>query len=163
MHKKILVVWTAILSTWAMASAMPAQAQDWKPVGTFGWFATGKVFELSKGHVFWLGEFSGTFLSDKGEGGLFHRAGVRCPAFDDNDTVNKKRSAEGRCIITDHDGDQAILTWKGAGDSMSLPGTFTFLGGTGKYKTINSNNTFVGGPAVLYQDGTASGFATWNR
>lgn len=144
---------------WAEA----ARAQDWKPVGTFGWFATGKVWELGKGHTYWLGEFSGTFLNDKGDGSLFHRAGVRCPAFDDNDSNTKKRTAAGRCIITDRDGDQAFLTWQGAGDSMSIPGTFSFIGGTGKYKGINSSNNFTGGPAVPYQDGTASGFSTWNR
>lgn len=57
-----------------------AHAEDWKFVGQFGWLGVGKVQQIEKGHIFWVGEFSGTFLSDKGESGLFNRAGMKCPA-----------------------------------------------------------------------------------
>ena len=43
------------------------RAEDWKPVGLFGWFAVGKAQEIEKGHLYWVGEFSGTFFNDKGE------------------------------------------------------------------------------------------------
>jgi hypothetical protein len=50
-----------------------AYAEDWKVTGEFGWFGVGKAQQLEKGHVFWVGEFSGT-----GQGSLFRHAG-RCP------------------------------------------------------------------------------------
>jgi hypothetical protein len=53
-----------------------ARAQEWKAVGEMGWFGVGKAHEVEKGHLYWVGEFSGTFFNDKGEGSLFHKSGV---------------------------------------------------------------------------------------
>jgi len=141
-------------------------AQDWKVTGEFGWFGVGKAHEVEKGHFYWVGEFSGTFFNDKGEGSLFHRAGVKCPAWFDADFNNKKSKAGGYCIITDLGGDQAYLTWQNAGSpdpGTRGPGTFQYTGGTGKYKGISGNNTFVGVTQVNWQDGTSTGYSTWNR
>ena len=147
----------------SLGSGSPANAQDWKAIGAFGWFAVGKAYEIEKGHIYWQGEFSGTFFNDKGKGSLFHTAAVRCPAYNDIDTVNKKNVYAGYCIITDLDGDQAYLKWQGGGDTKIGPGTFEYTGGTGKYKGISGSNTFVGMQPVNYPDGAASGWATWNR
>jgi len=150
----------------ALALSAPASAEDWKVTGEFGWFGVGKAQELEKGHFYWVGEFSGTFFNDKGPGSLFHRAGVKCPAFFDADFNSKKSTAGGYCIITDVDGDQAYLIWHNAGTpgpGGAGPGTFQYTGGTGKYKGISGSNTFVGVTQVNWQDGTSSGYATWNR
>ena len=141
-----------------------AEAQDWKVTGEFGWFGVGKAYQVEKGHFYWVGEFTGTFFNDKGKGSLFHRAGVKCPAFNDVDFNNKKGRAGGYCIITDTDGDQAYLTWQSPqGDTVNVPGTFQYTGGTGKYESISGNNTFHGVIQVNWQDGTSTGYATWNR
>ena len=143
-----------------------AQADDWKVTGEFGWFGVGKAQEIAKGHFYWVGEFTGSFFNDKGEGSPFHRAGVKCPAWYDADFNNKKSKAGGYCIITDLDGDQAYLTWQSAGTpgpGGRGPGTFQYTGGTGKYKGISGNNTFVGVTQVNWQDSTSSGYSTWNR
>jgi len=140
-----------------------ANAEDWKVVGEFGWFGVGKAYQIEKGHFYWVGEFSGTFFNDKGKGSLFHRAGVKCPAFFDADFNNKKHKGGGYCVITDTDGDQAYCTWQNTGDTVTGPGTFQYVGGTGKYQGISGSNTFVGVTQVNWQDGTTSGFATWNR
>ena len=153
----------AIAATAAVLFSGLAQAQDWKVTGEFGWFGVGKAFELEKGHYYWVGEFSGTFFNDKGENSLFHRAGVKCPAFNDLDLNKKKSKAGGYCIITDVQGDQAWLSWQNEGDGQRGPGNFTYTGGTGKYKGISGTNTFVGVTQVNWQDGSASGYATWNR
>ena len=138
-------------------------AEDWKVNGEFGWFGVGKAYEIEKGHYYWVGEFSGTFFNDKGEGSLLHRAGVKCPAYNDLDFNNKSSKASGYCVMTDTDGDQAYASWQNAGDGRRGPGTFKFTGGTGKYKGISGDNTFVGVTQINWQDGTASGYATWNR
>jgi hypothetical protein len=121
------------------------------------------AYEIEKGHFYWVGEFSGTFFSDKGEKGLFDHAGVKCPGWEDSNNNNKTATAGGECIITDLDGDQAYLTWRGAGTPSRLPGTFDYTGGTGKYKDIKGSNTFVGNVTVSWPDGTGSGFSAWNR
>jgi hypothetical protein len=36
-------------------------------------------------------------------------------------------------------------------------------GGTGKYKGLSGDNTFVGVTQVNWADGTSSGYSTWNR
>ncbi|UCD69604.1 MAG: hypothetical protein JSW48_05935 [Betaproteobacteria bacterium] len=143
-----------------------AHAQDWKATGHFGWFGIGKAFQIEEGHFYWVGEFSGTFFSDKGEGGLFHLAGIKCPAWYDLDVNKGTTAAGGYCIVTDIEGDQAYLTWNNtgtAGPGGRGPGTFEYTGGTGKYAGISGKNRFVGITQVNWADGTTSGYATWNR
>lgn len=147
----------------SLGLGMPAHAEDWKVVGQFGWFGVGKAYEIERGHVYWVGEFNGTFFNDKGKGSPFDRAAVKCPAYNDIDTNQKKNTIAGYCIIADTDGDQAYLRFQALGDTKSSPGTFEYTGGTGKYKGISGSNTFVGVTQVNWTDGTASGYATWNR
>lgn len=141
-----------------------ARAEDWKVVGEFGWFGVGKVQQLEKGHLFWVGEFSGTFFNDKGAGSPFHLAGVRCPASNDVDLNGKKNKAAGICVISEPGGaDQAYFTWHCEGDTETCHGTFDYTGGTGRYQGASGSNTFTGVIHVNWPDGMASGYATWNR
>jgi hypothetical protein len=57
-----------------------------------------------EGHVYFVGEFSGTFFNDKGKDSLFDKAGVKCPAFNDLDLNNKKGKAGGYWTISDATG-----------------------------------------------------------
>jgi hypothetical protein len=153
---------SAIVAAMIMALFGTARAEDWKPVGQFGYFGVGKASEIDKGHLFWVGEFSGTFLSDKKDG-LFDHAGVRCPGFNDLDMNKKQGKAAGYCIVSDSAGDQAYLSWKCEGDTEGCKGTFEYTGGTGKFAKISGNNTFSSSTSVRWKDGTVSGVATWNR
>ncbi len=158
---KHIVATAAVAAAFALGSS--AQAEDWKVVGQAGFFAVGKAYQIDKGHFYWVGEYSGTFFNDKGEGSLFHMAGVKCPAFTDLDTNIKKGKGGGYCILGDPAGDQAYLSWQGEGDGVTYHGTFEYTGGTGKYKGITGQNTFTGHIQVNWQDGTSTGYATWNR
>ena len=163
MLRRILIAAAGAL---ILSATAVVKAEDWKVTGEFGWFGVGKTQEIEKGHYYWVGEFTGTFFNDKGENSLFHRAGVKCPAWLDADMNNKKSRAGGYCIITDLAGDQAYLTWQNEGTpgpGGRGPGTFQYTGGTGKYKGISGSNTFVGVTQVNWQDGTSTGYATWNR
>ena len=150
----------------AASVALPAHSADVKVTGEFGWFGVGKAIEVEKGHFYWVGEFSGTFFNDKGEGSTFHRAGVKCPAYFDADFNSSKSKAGGYCVITEIDGDQATVVWQNAGTpgpGGRGPGTFEYISGTGKYKGITGKSSFVGITQVNWADGTSSGYATWNR
>jgi hypothetical protein len=153
---------SALVFAMGLAFLGPAHAEDWKPVGEFGYFGVGRATEIDKGHFFWVGEFSGTFFSDQ-KGGLFDRAGVRCPGFNDLDMTHKKGKAAGYCVVSDAAGDQAYLSWKCEGDTVGCKGTFDYIGGTGKYEKISGNNTFSAMTSVRWKDGRVSGAATWNR
>ena len=154
------------LAASCLLAAAPAKAQE-KVTGEFGWFGVGKAYEIDKGHYYWVGEFSGTFFNDKGEGSPLHRAGVKCPAYNDLDFGKQRSNAGGYCIVADLDGDQLYLSWRipsgTPGPGGKGPGTFEYTGGTGKYKNWSGKNTFVGVTQINWADGTASGYATWNR
>lgn len=143
------------------------RAEDWKPVGQYGWLGVGKANEIEKGHFYWVGEYAGIFFNDKGEKSLFDRAGVKCPAWSDQDFNNKRGKAGGYCIWTDLDGDQAYETWQAAGvpgPGSPWPGTGEWTGGTGKYKNIKgSASPFAGVTQINWSDGTTSGYAILNR
>lgn len=153
-------------SVFAITAALcssSAHAEDWKIVGSFGWTGIGKAYQLEQGHLYWVGEFTGTFFNDKGAGSPLDRAGVKCPAWNDLDFNTKQGTAEGRCIMNDASGDQAYLTWKCAGETGGMcKGTFDYTGGTGKYKGIGGSYTFSG-MTMNWKDGTATGFSLWNR
>jgi hypothetical protein len=161
---------SAISSCGAMALALslgsgcPAHAQDWKVTGEFEYYGVGKVYQIEKGHIFWVGDFGGTFVNDKGKGNLFDHAGVKCPGANDIDSNNKKQRAMGYCIISDTGG-QAYLSWQCEGNADGTPcrGTFEYTGGTEKYQTISGKNSFESHTTAQWPDGTVSGYATWNR
>jgi hypothetical protein len=157
-----LLLSVATLSTGLIFSG-GTRAEDWKVPGDFAWLGVGKVFQLEKGHVYWVGEFSGTFASDKGKGSPLDQTGWKCPGSNDLDFNNKKNKAAGYCIVSDPSGDLAYTTWRCQGDTQSCNGTFEYTGGTGKYQGISGSNTFVGHTQVNWPDGTASGYSTVNR
>jgi hypothetical protein len=143
--------------------AFGAQAEDWKVKGAFGWMGVGKVYELDKGHIVWIGEFGGTFFNDQGPGSPFHDAGVRCPGSNEFDFNRGRSRANGYCIVTDSAGDQAFLSWELAGDTHRGAGTFRYTGGTGKYAGIAGDNAFTGATEVNWKDGMSTGYSIWNR
>ena len=157
----------SLVAVFLFSVSLAAHAQNWKAVGHFGWFGVGKAHQIEEGHFYWVGEFSGTFFSDEGASGLFHLAGVKCPAYYDLDLNKDRAKAGGYCIITDVDGDQAYVTWKNATRSTAPgspgPGTFEYTGGTGKYLGISGKNRFSGITQVNWADGTTTGYSTWNR
>ena len=155
--------WSLAALLISAALAIPAQAEDWKVVGEFGWFGVGKAYEIDKGHFYWVGEFTGTFFNDKGKGSLFHHAGVKCPGYNDLNFATNKGKAGGMCVISDKEGDKAYVTWILDGEPGRASGTFTYTGGTGKYAGAQGTYPFVGITEINWADGTASGYATWNR
>ena len=161
--KAIKLIAYAVAIAAVITSPSPSRAEEWKATGQFGWFGVGKAYQIEKGHVYWVGEFTGTFFNDKGKDGLFDRDGVKCPAYFDFDINNKKSRAGGYCVISDTNGDQAYLSWQNEGDGVTGPGTFQYTGGTGKYEGIKGGGTFVGVTQINWVDGLSSGFATWNR
>lgn len=152
----VLSVLVGLISTGAVA-------EEWRPVGQFGLTGVGQTIEIEPGHIYWLGQYTGTFFSDQGEKGLLDRAGVKCPSWADIDITNKKIIESGYCIMTDVNGDKAIASYQGSGAPPHTTGTWNWKSGTGKYKDIKGANTYGGNSVVNWPDGSVSGYATWNK
>jgi len=162
MRKTKMLQYVFVAAT-GLAFGGSAYAEDWKATGNFGCLGVGKAYKIEKGHLYWVGEFSGAFLNDKGKDSLMDQSGWRCPGFNDVDVNNKKSKAAGICIVKDTDGDQAYSTWQCEGDVATCSGKFDYVGGTGKYKGITGQNSFLGHIRVNWSDGTSSGYSTINR
>ncbi len=137
-----------------------------KPVGYFGWHATGTFHQMGENAGYWTGEFSGSFESDKGNGGLFHKMSVRCPAWQKFNFTKGTAIAAGVCYGKDLDGDEVYFDWTGAEAKLGQPGkgSFAYIGGTGKYNGMKgSGGYFIGHTVTNWKDGSASGYATWNK
>ena len=93
----------------AQQTQLPKQGQF---SGKFGWWAVGKVYEMGKDHIYWNGEFNGTFFNDAGSGFL-NGSSIVCPGYNELQGGISLTSG-GRCVGTDMDGDKVFATWEGA-------------------------------------------------
>lgn len=137
--------WLHLVGVLAMglvvSGALAELPKQGKYRGMFGARAAGTVHELEKGHIFFVGGFSGVFFNDNANG-FMDQSAVECPGV--NDIVDGVAVTNGGyCIVTDRDGDKAFLVWKGKDTSPGVGGgDFQWTGGTGKYIGIKGNNTF---------------------
>ena len=146
------VVATALfsLSVGAQQTQLPKQGQF---SGKFGWWAVGKVYEMGKDHIYWNGEFNGTFFNDAGSGFL-NGSSIVCPGYNELQGGISLASG-GRCVGTDMDGDKVFATWEGGRGAvpMKFNGTAHFVGGTGKYTGIGGGWTFYASPVPTTEQG----------
>src|SRR2546428_11279862 len=119
------VLTTLLVGGLVLGLAVPAQAQlaqQGTYSGAVQWSSSGKTYDLEKGHVFFTGEFTGTFVNSAGEGFL-HNAAVVCPGVNDVSLHTKKGRARGYCLVTDSAGNRAYLAWQCEGDTVRCLGT----------------------------------------
>ena len=145
---------TAAALTLAAGAEQGQLAKQGQFSGKFGWWAVGKAYALGKDHVYWNGEFNGTFFNDAGHGFL-HGSSLICPGYNELQAGISLASG-GRCIGTDLDGDKLFVTWEGEKGTipMKFGGTATIVGGTGKYSGIKGGWRFDASPVA----GTEQGF-----
>lgn len=135
-----------VLGVVALTLAMSSTAQSQEArhgtfKGNFGARFTGTVTEIEKGHAFYAGAFSGVFFNDVA-GGFIDKSSVECPGI--NDVVNGVAAVNhGYCIVTDKDGDKAVLKWQGKDSSPGIGGGDQYwISGTGKYAGITGKTTY---------------------
>jgi hypothetical protein len=134
------------------AHAEAQMAKQGTYAGNFGWYAIGKTFELEKDHAFWVGEFSGTFFNEAGQGFL-HGTSWVCPGV--NDLTNGASTAsQGYCVVTDKEGDKAFLVWKGG---KGFEGTYQWTGGTVSSRANGSCPNDAKNDVLPCRQGTISG------
>jgi hypothetical protein len=126
----------------------PAAAQTLAKSGTYtgkaGGKAVGDIYEIGKGHAFFVGKYDLVIFNDVA-GGFLDKTEWTCPGVSDI-VGGITTQAGGYCVGTDKDGDKLFSSWQGKGTGPgSGEGTFDWTGGTGKYAGIQGHNTYRGG------------------
>ena len=147
----------SVIALLALTGTAYAAEMD-EPKGDFGWRAMGEAHQISEGHVYWVGTFTGTFASGQGPGGFMHHAAWHCPAVNDLDFNKGVNHASGYCTFTDVDGDVGIIKWSGTGDTATTDGISEWVSGTGKYEGISGTFEWTGYFGPTHPDGTSTGW-----
>lgn len=102
--------------------------------------------ELGRDHVVWGGTGTGAFRNDAGNGFL-HAAVVVCTAAGEFKKGGFVKDG-GDCVLTDKDGDKAVLMFKYTGSGA---GETQWTAGTGKYAGLKGRGTYqqtLAGPGI---------------
>jgi hypothetical protein len=159
--------WVVVLALLLSASA-PAQAQlakQGKFSGTVGWNLRAQMYQYGEGNIQFVGSNRGLFLNSAGKG-FIHEASQICSWS--VTLLAGQEEATGFCTLTDPEGDKAHFVFgrKRPANDDSIPGTLTFIDGTGKYKgiqgkaiyrpkVINFRSTPNGDHAVVETEGSS--------
>jgi hypothetical protein len=110
----------------------------------FGWHSFGTLTDLGKGAMEWHGEFDGALRNDAGSG-FMHDASAVCPGA--TAILNGQAYYRGSCILTDKDGDRAVLVFQCNAKvaDRCVDQLQEWVGGTGKYTGIKGNITLNAG------------------
>jgi hypothetical protein len=121
---------------------MPLYAEEATIKATAAWQMQGHFFQVRDQQALFIGAFSGTMLAEPKQGGL-DVAKMLCPGMMEVNLNDGAQSAEGRCIMTTRSGDRVYATWNCTGVHLAgCKGTFTLVGGTGKFKDITGSGDF---------------------
>ena len=106
------------------------------------WKGQGFAFPVGPDEVYMVAVYSGTMFVDDGKGSL-HAASIVCPGTVQGDFKTMTKTGQGRCIITNEDGDRVYARFSCVGDMEGCRGTFKLDGGTGKYAGITGEGEMV--------------------
>lgn len=153
----------------AVGGAGYAQAEEVAFSSFFGWQSSGPTYAIGEGHVFSLGEFSGTSTSAEAPESM-QTIAWQCPGAFDIDFTTGQATASGFCVATLLSGDAFYLEWtceealSGTG-SGPMPlgeagciGEGTIVGGTGELAGITGGNSFTAHTVLFHPDGKGSGY-----
>lgn len=135
------------------------------------WQAQGLVTQVDKDQALMVGALMGALFIDGGHGQL-DASSLLCPGSIVLNLNTGARSGQGRCVITDKDGDKIYAKWSSRGNEKGMKGPFNFVGGTGKFMGISGENTWVLRIAMRAMAGAvsddsfqqvAAGLAVWPK
>ena len=95
----------------------------------------GLVFTLEGDKVFMVGAWGGV-MTIEGNKGTLDATTLVCPGTLVANLKTGMRLGNGRCIITNLEGEKVFGLWNCTGEGTTCNGTFTINAGTGKFKGI---------------------------
>ena len=135
---RVLMAWLALVFCMGGA-AQAAREGSVKAISPFE--GHGLLFLVENNRAFMVGAWGGIMIIENGEG-LLDATTLVCPGNMVANLSTGSRSGEGRCIITDQEGDKVYATWTCKGKSQDCRGPFNLTGGTGKFKGISGMSQF---------------------
>ena len=133
----------AIVTGLAMAaSGIPAMAEEGTVKAMAPWKGRSFAFPTGPDEAYVVGVYTGTLFVENGKGAL-HAASIVCPATAEGDMKNMTKTGNGRCIITDEEGNRIYGRFTCKGDLEGCRGPFTITGGTGKFTGITGEGEMI--------------------
>ena len=121
------------------------------------WEADGRVFQVNTNTIVFLGAFTGVMYIESSLGEM-HEAFVMCPINQTFDLDSGNSEAVGSCEISASSEDVAYAELTCKGEVGSCQGTFTLVGGEGKFTDISGKGTLrVRSPMRALITGMAAG------
>ncbi|MBI3804214.1 MAG: hypothetical protein HY282_10685 [Nitrospirae bacterium] len=125
---------------------------------TSPWQARGYAFPVSDDEVYLVSVFTGTMFVTNDRGAL-NSLSIVCPGTMNGNLKTNTKSGQGRCILSDVDGDRVYAHFTCTGDPQSCRGPFELNGGTGKFIGITGRGEMISQMQV-HQTGTVAGYET---
>jgi len=146
-----------------------AQAEEGTVKATAAWEGQGYAFPVGEDQAYMVGVYAGVMFVDDGKGSL-DAASIVCPGTVEGNLAKGTKAGQGRCIITDQDGDRVFARFTCSGDLEGCRGPFTIVSGTGKFAGITGGGEMISriqarqlttyaGADVVQQHG--AGLAVW--
>jgi hypothetical protein len=138
------VVWSVALVAALSAVALVgvAQAEEGTVKATAAWEGQGYAFPVGEDQMYMVAVYAGVMFVDDGKGSL-DAASIVCPGTIDGNLAKGTKTGDGRCIITDRDGDRVFARFTCVGDLQGCRGPFTIVSGTGKFAGITGEGEMI--------------------
>jgi hypothetical protein len=106
------------------------------------WVGRGQMIQTGPESASFVGSFSGMIFVEKQQE-LLNGGNMVCPGIFHIDLTTGKQSGQGRCAITNADGERVFTEWTCTGTfSAGCEGELKFTGGTGPFEGISGGGPF---------------------
>jgi hypothetical protein len=119
-----------------------AQAEEGTVKATAAWEGQGYAFPVGEDQVYMVAVYAGVMFVDDGKGSL-DAASIVCPGTIDGNLAKGTKTGDGRCVITDQEGNRVFARFTCTGDLEGCRGPFTIVGGTGKFAGITGGGEMI--------------------
>jgi hypothetical protein len=135
---KSVALVAAMFAIGGMQTAVVAEEQTVEAASA--WISQGRYFKTGENEALFIGVLAGTLYVKIAEGQL-DAVEMLCPGDFEIDLESGAQQGEGKCIITDNDGDNVFANWTCNGANfLGCEGDFTLTAGTGKFQGITGSS-----------------------
>jgi len=124
------------------AGLLSVHAEEGTVKATASWHGQWRFFKVRDKQALFAGAFSGIMFVETKPSTL-DTAKIVCPGMVEVNLNDGTQTGEGRCIITTPNNESVYAMWNCTGEYLAgCRGTFTLLGGTGKFERITGKSEF---------------------
>jgi hypothetical protein len=138
--KSMIAIGVTVAVLFGLGALAGAEEGTVKAVAT--WKGRSFAFPVGQDQAYLVGVYSGVLYVDDGKGPL-HAASIVCPATAEGDLKTMTKTGQGRCILTDEEGNRVYARFTCTGDLEGCRGPFKIEGGTGKFHGISGEGEMI--------------------